>query len=171
MWQAESLESTLKLSPRHGAPVRSSNIFACCPSISVLHCGVHPVLINVNVSRHPAEKLKNMVQEQVRKYKLQGLKTQGGQPIILGARGNAVTSGRRAAQDNGAGKWQCGSGHQYLRNFGGRIKVHSLACTVKTRARPGSNIPPMGSKVFALGFHLRQALFLIEAIRPLRKDA
>lgn len=33
-----------------------------------------------------------MVQEQSRKYELQGSKTRGGQPIILGARGNAVTS-------------------------------------------------------------------------------
>ena len=33
-----------------------------------------------------------MVQEQSRKYELQGSKTRGGQPIILGARGNAVTN-------------------------------------------------------------------------------
>ena len=43
-----------------------------------------------------------MVQEQSRKYELQGSKTRGGQPIILGARGNAVTSGRGATRDDGA---------------------------------------------------------------------
>ena len=43
-----------------------------------------------------------MVQEQSRKYELQGSKTRGGQPIILGARGNAATSGRGATRDDGA---------------------------------------------------------------------
>ena len=65
-----------------------------------------------------------MVQEQSREYELQGSKTRGGQPIILEARGNAVTSGRGAARDDGAEQWRRGGGH--LRNFGGRTKVHSL---------------------------------------------
>ena len=90
-----------------------------------------------------------MVQEQSRKYELQGSKTRGGQPIILGARGNAVTSGRGAVRDDGAEQWQRGGGH--LRNFGGRTKVHILVHGHEP-AVPGFHHFPHGFQGFPLGF-------------------
>ena len=54
-----------------------------------------------------------MVQEQSRKYELHGLKTRGGQPIILEARDHAGTlKGRGAMRLNGAEQWRRGASNR-----------------------------------------------------------
>ena len=97
-----------------------------------------------------------MVQEQSRKYELQGLKTRGGQPIILGARGNEVTSGRGAPRDDGAEQWRRGGAD--LRYFPKRRKQWNP--TGKMLEPTEKTLEPKMTCTTA-GFHL---ILLIEAI-------